>query len=270
VNDDPRPHDRLPRTGWVRGVAERGLGRPVKGTGLTRANAGSSSPFLVEVTGVAGAGKSTLARLLCQGETGCRHADFIHARTPKHLVYFAHSLPRLLPLLTHSLGSGPRVNWAEFKLLVYVTEWHRFLNRQSRNDQRCTVLDQGPLYALVRLRAESPAWSAPVERWWDQMIELWASKLKLIVWLDASDQVVWDRINVRMQRHKTKGQPPEVGRRFIVRYRQLFEEVLERVDALGGGGILRFDTSATSGEEIAAQLRPLLGARDRQPKGERS
>jgi hypothetical protein len=257
------PHSRLPRGRWGKALGESGFGGPDRGTRLTHGGRTPSTPYLIEVAGVAGVGKSTLTHLLCQGDPECRRADFIHARTPEHLAYFAHSLPRLLPVMAGSFGIGPRLRWADFKLLVYVTEWKRFLNGNPQYHFGCTVLDQGPLYALVRLKAEAKGGvcSAPFERWWNRMVELWAAELDLIIWLDAADQVVWDRINERVQRHKTKGEPVEVGRRFIVRYRRLFEEIFDRVNSLGGAEVLRFDTSETRSEQIAAQVGPLLTAR---------
>jgi hypothetical protein len=210
---------------------------------------------------VAGAGKSTLTHLLCQGEADCSCADFIHARTPGHLAYVAHSLPRLLPILTANLRPRSHLSWKEFKLLVYVSEWHRFLDRKPEYDHGCTLLDQGPIYALVRLRAESKGTSVPAfERWWNQMIELWAHQLSAIIWLDAADQVIWDRINERGQGHRTRGAPLDVGRRFLTTYRRLFEVVLDRVSRLGGPEILRFDTSEMGSDQIAEHLGPILAA----------
>lgn len=218
-------------------------------------------PYLVEVTGVAGAGKSTLTRLICE-DAGCNVADFIHTRTPAHLPYVAHSIPRLMPILAGNVMLAPRLSWADFKLLVYVTEWHRFLNRKSGYRHGVTLFDQGPIYALVRLKAQAKGVtrSASFERWWNEAIELWAGELAAVIFLDASDPVLWGRITERAQPHGTKAGPASVGQEFIARYRRLFEEVLGRIDVPGGPEILRFDTSATAGERIAAALRPILAA----------
>ena len=170
---------------------------------VTDGNRGSlEGPCLVEIAGVAGAGKSTLARRLSRGEGDVRVGDFIHTRTPAHLRYVVHSLPRIAPILAGTLGPGPRLSWPEAKLLVYVTEWHRFLCSRAEYEGGVTLLDQGPLYALVRLKAQGKnvTGRAAFERWWNEMLEQWASHLDLVVWLDAPDAVLWERINGRDQR----------------------------------------------------------------------
>jgi thymidylate kinase len=228
----------------------------------------AARPYLVEVAGVAGAGKSTLVHLICEREADCHRADFIHARTLEHLGYMAHSLPRSAPILAGNLRGRPRLDWAGFKLIVYATEWHRFLNRKPEYRHGVTLLDQGPIYALVRLKAKGArvTTGARFERWWDETLELWAGELGALVWLDAPDRILMDRINGRDQWHGTKGERDDVGQRFIARYRALFEEVLHRIEIRGGPQILRFDTSRMSSERLAAEIRPFLAGRSEPPR----
>ncbi len=218
-------------------------------------------PYLVEVVGTAGAGKSTLTRSIHGREPEWRIARFINARDPGDLRYLVHAVPGLLPIIAHGLRRRPRLTWREFKLLGYVTEWPRALDRTSQH-RGVRLLDQGPIYALVRLKANAghlttgPAF----ERWWDRMLEAWAARLDAVVYLDAEDGVLWSRINERAQPHQTKGEAAAVGRRFTARYRQLFEEVLGRIGSADGPRIVRFDTSTATGEQIAAELISILAA----------
>lgn len=212
----------------------------------------------VEILGVAGAGKSTVARMLSQG-SGFETATFIHTRRPSHLFQVVRSIPRLLPIIVGGITRRPRISWPELKLLVYVTRWRRFLRRHGHSGA-VSVFDQGPLYALVRLKAEGKPFtrSRAFETWREGMLEGWSSELDMVIWLDAPDQVLWGRINDRPQGHKKKGQEPEVGHRFIADYRRSFEDVLQSMDELGGPEVLRFDTGAATPEQITETIRPLL------------
>lgn len=219
-------------------------------------------PFLVEVTGVAGSGKSTLARLLADRAPGARLAEFIQTRDPRHLALTARALPRLLPILLANLAMPPRLSWADVKLLVYVTAWGRVLDG-PRYAAGITVLDQGPLYALVRLRAQARGVtrSASFSRWWDAALERWAEAISAVVALDADDDALLRRIDRRDQAHATKGRSEDAARAFLDRYRALFEELLVRLERPGGPEILRVDTTSTTAEATADALAPALAAR---------
>ncbi|HEU4355537.1 MAG TPA: hypothetical protein VFT27_08110 [Actinomycetota bacterium] len=220
-----------------------------------------AAPFLVEVTGVAGSGKSTLARLLADEAEDARLAGFIQTRDPRHIAPALRTVPRLVPILTRNVIAPPRLSWPDVKLLAYVTGWHRVVGREYR--QGITLFDQGPLYALVRLRAQARGvmGSAAFARWWDGSLERWSRELSLVVYLDADDAVLLQRIGGRAQAHTTKGQPVDTARDFLARYRALFEEVLGRLDRPGGPEILRLDTGASTPDRIAAELAPLLADR---------
>jgi broad-specificity NMP kinase len=212
----------------------------------------------IEILGVAGAGKSTLATQLAAG-AGVEMAGFIHTRRPSHLLEVVRGIPRLLPILFVGITRSPRLSWPEWKLLVYVTRWRSFLERRTPSG---TVLlfDQGPLYALVRLEAEEKPFTTrrAFGRWRDEMLAGWVGELSLVVFLDAPDAVLWDRINVRPQGHKAKGEEATEGLRFIARYRRSFEVLLRKVEASGGPQVVRFDTGSTTPAQIAERVDAVL------------
>jgi hypothetical protein len=215
----------------------------------------------IEILGVAGAGKSTLATQL-QQDAGVEMATFIHARRPSHLAQIVRGIPRLSPILLGGITRRPRISWREYKLLVYVTRWRRLLDRRV-SPGKVLLFDQGPLYALVRLTAEGKPFSMgpSFARWRDEMLGGWAGGFSALIFLDAPDAVLWDRINRRPQGHTTKGDEAKEGLRFLARYRRSFEELLRGVEELGGPQVLRFDTSSMTAAQIAEKIEPLL--RDR-------
>ena len=231
---------------------------------MTAARPPIAPPRLIEVAGVAGAGKSTLTRSICE-LPGFHVGGFIHARRPSDLLQVLIGSPRSLPILVSGGWSAPRMSWAEFKLMMYVTRWRSVFRRDRDRRDGITVLDQGPFYALVRLKAEGKPFTTTraFARWWNDMLRLWARELDVIIWLDAPDEVLRDRINGRAQHHRQKGRLADEAHGFLARYRLAFEGALRRMEALGSPEVLRYDTERTSTAQLTNTIQPILIAHAR-------
>lgn len=218
-------------------------------------------PRRVEIVGVAGTGKSTLARTLVHRYPECRAADFLHTRSPDHWRYVAHSVPRVAPLLARTAQLSSFLSWDEVKLLVYVSEWSRYLDSHQPNRIGTTVLDQGPLYALACLLwGRKPATRhVRFRAWMDEMLAHWSRELGLIVWLEASDDVLLERINDRAQGHAAKGEVAETALELLRRHGDAYGYVLGQIERLGQPPVRRLDTSTRSSDDIADEVGWLLG-----------
>ena len=182
------PPGRHPRTVSPQGRTERearraqhdgAIGTRMEARSMTAALPSIASPRLIEVAGVAGAGKSTLTRSICE-RPGFRVGGFIHARRPSDLLQVLIGSPRSLPILVSGGWSAPRMSWAEFKLMTYVTRWRSVFRRDRDRRDGITVLDQGPIYALVRLKAEGKPFTTTraFARWWDDMLPAVGSRAR--------------------------------------------------------------------------------------------
>lgn len=208
----------------------------------------------VEIAGVAAAGKSTLTQGLLNGCADAELAPTLQMRRRDHWSYVVHSLPRMIAMAAGWLHQRRAPTWTQVKLIMYLEEWVRWLDRMA--GARIVFIDQGPIYALGRLGHSQP----PVPGteaggdWWRAMIDEWARALDVVVWLDAPDDVLWQRLNRRGQGHDIKGEAAADGIAYLQRYRESYAAVLASLETRGGPVVLRYDTSERAAGDIAADV----------------
>ena len=124
-----------------------------------------------------------------------------------------------------------------------------------------TVLDHGPIFRLVRLLEFGPALTKSwvYRRWWTREVVRWAGLLDLVVWLDAPDSVLQDRIDTRGSDHRVRQRPFDEVRGFLSRYRHGYRSVVSAMTARRRLHILHFNTDQVSPTQIADEvLEPLF------------
>ncbi len=172
-----------------------------------------------------------------------------------HLPLLARSAPTLLPMLVRQPLRNHKLPWVEVKLMIYLNEWSRFLER-SRQREGATILDQGPVYSLARLDTlDLPLTETRRFADWNARVTtLWSARLDVIVTLDARDDVLQQRIDSRDQAHATKGASRETTRSFLAEYRRSYERTLGRMAGPGSPTVLSFDTSSRLPAEMAPEV----------------
>lgn len=189
------------------------------------------SPVVVELVGVAGAGKSSIASALVARDGALR------ARPPVSRRLYWATVPALLPtfLSLHWPPWAPRgVLTKEMKRILRVQALHRLV--RSTTDGRTILFDEGPVYMLARIlvfggeRIRTHAFA----RWWRSAIAQWAQAFAAIIWFDASDDVLASRLHTRRQWHPLRGAPDQTVRAFFASYRDAFRRVLADLEAAGG------------------------------------
>ena len=143
--------------------------------------------------------------------------------------------------------------------MIYLKGWRYVLGRQASSNDIVTVLDLGPVFRLARLREFGPeiTKSQRFEKWWNNVLCQWATLLDLIIWLDAPNAVLLERIHARKRWHAIKDQSEQGAYEFLARYRTCYEEIIAALASYGGSKVLRFDTSRESLQEVAERV---LGA----------
>jgi thymidylate kinase len=77
----------------------------------------------------------------------------------------------------------------------------------------------------------------------------------MVIWLDAADEVLLDRIRTRQQEHIVKTEPAKVVYEFLDRYRTEYEFILSIFTAkMASLKVLRFDTGRQQPQDIMNQF----------------
>lgn len=215
-------------------------------------------PLVAEVIGPAGAGKSTLLRALSQREARIVSGIPLPKRVSipiliRDTIAFS---PTFLRYYRHSRW----FTWGETRSMVYLKGWHQLLKDYVPRNDSVTVLDHGPIFRLALLRGFGPEFtnSDVYTRWWNSMLNQWAATLQLVIWLDAPDAVLFQRINSRTELHRVKGQPEQDAYQFFGRYRTSYQQVIDRMKAIHGPRLLCVNTHETPVDRIVDRVLGVL------------
>lgn len=214
-------------------------------------------PFLIiELVGPAGAGKTTLSRVLTHRDPMIQIGSDIELRKTRHISVILRNTVSLLPIFLKQIRFGRGFTWEEIKYLIYLAGWSGVLRQEAKNGTTAILLDHGPVFKLATLNEFGPKnlKTNGFEIWWSRMFREWASTLDMVIWLDAPDLVLEQRINSRNQRHSVKGKTESEVVHFLARYRTSYEETLTKLRTAGGTRLLQFDTSHTSIEQVADEI----------------
>ena len=216
----------------------------------------AGSPLIMELVGPAGAGKTTLSKALRQRDTNILLGPDIELRKVSHIPVFIRSIPSSLPLFFDQGKSDRQPTWTELKDIAYLEGWTQVLKRIPSSNNRIVLLDQGPVFRMATLYEFGPESfrSEKAKTWWQHLYEQWAAALDIIIFLDTSDAILMERINVRTKKHGIKGKSELETRNYLMQYRMSFRDVLTNLSMRNGPTIFEFDTSKTSIEEIVDEV----------------
>lgn len=226
----------------------------------TRNNEGRQrKPRIVEVIGPAGAGKTTLCSVLSRSGSGIRLGNFPDVRKAANALFFISYGSRLIPtLIDISQYHDGRLSRQEFAWLTILSGWSNILQKELKKNSDIILLDQGPVYLLTEISEfgpESLKRKPAGKRLWRDLHSRWSNVLDVVVWLDAADVYLAERIHSREKGHPVKDRSIETTLEFLACYRRAYERTISRLLANHSGlKILWFDTSRTSPQEIASQL----------------
>jgi shikimate kinase len=213
---------------------------------------------IVEFVGPPGSGKTTLSFLMTQFPQ-VQITSFPFYRDPKYLPFFVRNTATILPTF-FNLYSSRQGRWftrEEVAWMIILNGWYRLLKQQKHQNGKIVLLDQGPVFYLYWLYGFGPkAIKNPrAQNWWDSMCKNWAETLDKVIWLDAPDAVLAERIRRRKTWHIVKDGSDKTIADFLKKSRIAIIKVLSEMTAKPQKPeVLNLDTSQSSPEELSQKI----------------
>lgn len=209
---------------------------------------------VVELVGPAGAGKSTLAQGVSDRDGTVRAGLSLWGLPRPQLV---ESAVALIPTMLRSLLSrgDKRLKGGEIAQMIRLGALRRVVRREARK-HRVILLDEGPVFALSWLdvffakggdRAAPPGWRRRV-------VADWASLLDVVVFIDAADSTLAQRIRTRDKPHLVKDRSDEEIYGFAAGFRKAFDRVIAEMSKAGHLVVDALRTDRQPQDETATRL----------------
>jgi deoxyadenosine/deoxycytidine kinase len=230
---------------------------PVSGRGRAVGDplaAAPSRPLVVEIVGPAGAGKTALLRTM--GRDSRIRAGLRIERTRHFFEMLAHTAA-LIPAAVALLGDGRGPFWPGLLHFVRLRTLPQAIARAAAERPGVILLDEGPVFSLGRLSVFQQANQGGdrLARHWRAEVNRWTKLLDGVIWIDAADPVLAERIRTRRKEHRVKGGSDSEVTSFLNRYRVAYREILSVLRESGRVRVVEIDTATATIEQVAARVR---------------
>ena len=208
-------------------------------------------PLTAEIIGPAGAGKSTLIGLLGGRDKTIRTGLSLWGLPlPLLATGTFSSLTDLVALFgRHSFSLE------DLKLVIQINALRQLLRHESEKGYRLLLLDEGEVFGLAKLRAYGAgSVSSDSITWMSNLLNRVAPTLDVVIWLDAPDAVLAQRIREREKPHRTKNLLEAEICEHLGRYRTAFGQIMDELTRRSAVKVITFRTDRQPLEEIANQI----------------
>jgi deoxyadenosine/deoxycytidine kinase len=213
-----------------------------------------SKPIVVELIGPAGAGKTTLLNALNQCNQNIQPG--IDLSETRKIAHFFHNTFYMLPTYLLRYRDSRWFSRREIRTMVYLKAWLYELRKRPYNLDHVIILDHGPIYRLALMREFGPEFtkSQTYQRWWSTLLNEWITALDVIIWLDAPNSILLDRIHERDRWHTIKEKSDTEAFDFLTHHRIFLEQIITESVNDHQAKLLWFDTNQESIDQMVGKI----------------
>lgn len=210
------------------------------------------SPLVFELVGPAGVGKTAVLRAI--GRLAPLFRTGVRIDRVRQLPAITWSLLALTPALADMFFTDARRFWPGLRHLSRLRTLPVEIARAQASGHQAILLDEGPVFSLGRLSVfhDAATGRGSLARQWNHELARWSTCLSGIVFLDARNDVLSERIHRRPKPHQVKHQSDREVNEFLDRYRAAYQAILSRLTADRQVQIVEIDTTTATIEQVAA------------------
>lgn len=207
--------------------------------------------LVYELVGPAGVGKTAVLHTIAQVAPLVRTG--VRIDRLRQFPAMVRSLVVLTPALLDMMFVDSRDVWPGLRHLGRLRALPAEVTRARASGHHAILMDEGPVFSLGRLSVFQGAdrGRGPVARRWQGEVARWSSLLDGIIFLDAPNEILVDRIRQRDKPHQVKNDSTRAMYDFLDRYRAAYRSIVQRLTATGGVPMVELDTSTASIEQVA-------------------
>ena len=155
------------------------------------------------------------------------------------------------------------LNWDDLKLVIQHNALLRLISREGAKGYRALLMDEGNVFALAKLRAFGCDVVKNEGGSMQNLVNKVVPTLDAVIWLDAPDRVLAQRIRERNKEHRMKDKSDAEIKEHLSLYRSSFEGVVDDLRKRNGSSlqVFRFSTDQQPLEQIAESVLLQAGAR---------